>query len=213
MDCSMPGLPVHRQFLDFTQTHILWVGDAIQPPHPLSSPSCLTFNLSQHQCLFKWVSSSHQVAKVSGGYTHSHEGLSCSPSVTSSPFPGPLSPSRRIPPLSSVFSLFIIGDWDAKVGNQEIPGVTSKFGLGVQNEARQRLTEFCQEKALVTANNTRKDSTHGHHQMVNNEIRLIIFFAAEDGQALYSQQKQDQELTVAQIMSFLLQNSDLNWRK
>ena len=48
--------------------------------------------------------------------------------------------------------LFIIGDWDAKVGSQEIPGVTGKFGLGVQNEARQRLIEFCQEKALVIAN-------------------------------------------------------------
>ena len=49
--------------------------------------------------------------------------------------------------------------------------------------------------------------------MVNNKIRLVIFFAAEDGQVLYSQEKQDQELTVAQIMNFLLQNSDLNWRK
>ena len=48
--------------------------------------------------------------------------------------------------------LFFIGDWNAKVGSQEIPGVTGKFGLGVQNEARQRLTEFCQENALVTAN-------------------------------------------------------------
>ena len=55
----------------------------------------------------------------------------------------------------------------------------------------------------------REDSTHGHHQMVNTEIRLIIFFAAKDGEALYSQQKQDQELTVAQIMNFLLPNSDL----
>ena len=62
-------------------------------------------------------------------------------------------------------------------------------------------------------NNTREDSTHGHHQMVNTEIRLIIFFAAKDGEALYSQQKQDQELTVAQIMNSLLPNSDLNWRK
>ena len=52
-----------------------------------------------------------------------------------------------------------------------------------------------------SSNNTREDSTHGHHQMVNNEIRLIIFFAAKDGEALYSQQKQDQELTVAQIMT------------
>ena len=61
-----------------------------------------------------------------------------------------------------------------------------------------------------SANNTREDSTHGYHQMVNTRIRLIIFFAAKDGEALYSQQKQDQELTVAQIMNYLLQNSDLN---
>ena len=52
------------------------------------------------------------------------------------------------------------------------------------------------------------DSTYGHHQMVNTEIRLIILFAAKDGEALYSQQKQDQELTVAQIINSLLQNSD-----
>ena len=74
--------------------------------------------------------------------------------------------------------------------------------------------EFCQENALVLAhtssNNTREDSTHRHHQMVNTEIRLIIFFAVKDGEALYSQQKQDWELTVAQIMNFLLPNSDLN---
>ena len=53
-------------------------------------------------------------------------------------------------------------------------------------------------------------STYGHHQMVNTEIKLIIFLAAKDGEALYSQQKQDRELTVAQIMNSLLQNSDLN---
>ena len=113
--------------------------------------------------------------------------------------------------------LFIIGDWNAKVGSQEIPGVTGKFGLGVQNEVGQRLTEFCQENALVIVNtlfhNTRADSIQGHHQMVNTEIRLIIFFAAKDGEALYSQQKQDQEQTVAQMMNSLLPNSDLNWRK
>ena len=63
MDCSMPGLPVY-QLLEFTQTHIHRVGDAIQPSHPLSSPSPPIFNLSQHQGLFQWVSSSHQVAKV-----------------------------------------------------------------------------------------------------------------------------------------------------
>ena len=61
-------------------------------------------------------------------------------------------------------------------------------------------------------NNARDNSTHKHHQMVNTEIKLIIFFAAKDGEALYSQQKQDQELTVAQIKNLLLQNSDLNWK-
>ena len=64
MDCSMPGLPVHHQLPEFTQTHVHWVGDAIQPSHPLSSPSPPAFNLSQHQGLFQWVSSSHQVVKV-----------------------------------------------------------------------------------------------------------------------------------------------------
>ena len=58
--------------------------------------------------------------------------------------------------------------------------------------------------------NTREDPTRRHHQMVNTEIRVIIFFAAKDGEALYSQQTQDQELTVAQIMNSLLPNSDLN---
>ena len=58
-------------------------------------------------------------------------------------------------------------------------------------------------------NNTRADSTHGHHQMVNTEIRLIMFFAAKDGEVLYSQQKQDLELTVALIMYSLLQSSGL----
>ena len=64
MDCSTPGFPVHHQLLELAQTHVHWVGDAIQPSHPLSSPSPPTFNLSQHQDLFKWVSSLHQVAKV-----------------------------------------------------------------------------------------------------------------------------------------------------
>ena len=64
MGCSMPGVPVHCQLLEFTQTHVHRVGDAIQPSYPLSSPSPPVFNLSQHQGLFQWVSSSHQVAKV-----------------------------------------------------------------------------------------------------------------------------------------------------
>ena len=64
MDWSMPGLPVRHQLLEFTLTYIHQVGDAIQPSHPLSSPSPPAFNLSQHQGFFKSVSSSHQVAKV-----------------------------------------------------------------------------------------------------------------------------------------------------
>ena len=59
-------------------------------------------------------------------------------------------------------------------------------------------------------NNTREDSTHGHHQMVNTKIRLIIFFAAKDAEALYSQQKQDWELIVPQITNSLLPNAELN---
>ena len=64
MDCSTPGFHVHHQLPEFTQTHVLQVGDAIQPSHPLSSPSPPAFNFFQHQGLFQWVSSSHQVAKV-----------------------------------------------------------------------------------------------------------------------------------------------------
>ena len=60
---------------------------------------------------------------------------------------------------------------------------------------------------------TQAKTTYGNHQIVNTEIRLIIFFAAKDGEALYSQQKQDQELTVAQTMNSILPNSDLSWRK
>ena len=76
--------------------------------------------------------------------------------------------------------LFIVDDWNAKVGSQEIPGVTGKFGLGIQNEAGQRLIELCQENAPVietpSSNNTREDSTRGHHQVVN-----------KDGEAVYCQ--------------------------
>ena len=89
-----------------------------------------------------------------------------------------------------------------------------KFGLGIWNEAGQRLIEFCQENALVIANTLFQQhkrrlytwtSPDGH-----TEIRLIIFFAAKDGENLYSQQKQDQKPTVAQIMNSSLPNSDLN---
>ena len=104
MDHSMPGLPAHHQLPEFIQTHVHWVGDAIQPSHPLLSPSLPDFNLSQHQGLFKWVSSSYQVAKVlefqlqhrpsneHSGLTSFRDGLvgsPCSPrdSQESSPIP------------------------------------------------------------------------------------------------------------------------------
>ena len=113
--------------------------------------------------------------------------------------------------------LFIIGDWNAKVGSQETPGVTDNLGLGIRNEAGQRLIEFCQENPLVIENTLFQQhkwrlytwtSPDGQHR---NQIDHI--FAAKDGEALYSQQEQDQELAVAQIMNSLLTNSDLNWRK
>ena len=70
-------------------------------------------------------------------------------------------------------------DWNAKVGSIEITKITGKFGLGVQNEAGQRLTEFCQENTLVIAStlsgDTRDNSNYGHHQMINTEIRLCLF--------------------------------------
>ena len=63
MDCSTPGSSVFHYLLDFAQTHVHWVGDAIQPSHPLSPPSPPAFSLSQHQGLFQWVSSLHQMTK------------------------------------------------------------------------------------------------------------------------------------------------------
>ena len=109
--------------------------------------------------------------------------------------------------LTHTKNVFIIGHWNAKVGSQGSPGVTGRFGLGVENEPGQRLTEFYQENALVIANTflflKRNDFTHGHHQMVNTEIKLITFFVVEYEEAVYSEQKPDLELTVAQIISFL----------
>ena len=105
--------------------------------------------------------------------------------------------------------LFIIGDWNAKVSCQELPGVTGKFGLGVRYEAGQRLITFSQKNALVIANTLFQQHKRRLYtwtspyvdQMVNTKIRLIIFFATKDGEALYSQQKQDWQLTVPQIMT------------
>ena len=64
LNCSMLGLPVHQQLPESTQTHVHWLSDAIKPSHPLSSPSLPAVNISQHQGLFRWISSSHHVAKV-----------------------------------------------------------------------------------------------------------------------------------------------------
>ena len=111
-----------------------------------------------------------------------------------------LTPQKRCP--------FHTGDWNAKVGSQEIPGVTGKFGLGVQNKVGQRLIQFCQENALIIATLPTTQEKTRHRNIT--KIRLIIFFAGKDGEALYTQQKQVQEMTVAQIMNSLLPNSDLN---
>ena len=100
--------------------------------------------------------------------------------------------------------IFIIGDW------KEIPGVTGKFGLGVQHKEGQSLT-VCQENALGHSKHsfptTQVMTIHGHQQMGKTKIRLTIFFAAKDEEALFTQQKQDMELTVPQTMSSLLQSS------
>ena len=112
------------------------------------------------------------------------------------------------------YVLFIIGDWNAKVGSQETPGVTGKLGLGIWNSAGQRVIEFGQENTLVIANNFFQQnkrrlytwtSPDGQHR---NQIDYIL--CSQRWNALYSQQKEDQELTVAQIMNSLLPNSDSN---
>ena len=113
--------------------------------------------------------------------------------------------------------LFIIRDWNAKVGSQETPGLTGKFGLGMRNEAGQRLIEICQENALVIANTLFQQhkrrlytwtSPDGQHR---NQIDSIL--CSQRWRRSIQSKKQDQGLTVAQIMNSLLPNSDWNWRK
>ena len=110
--------------------------------------------------------------------------------------------------------LFIIQDWNAKVGSQETPGVTGKFGLGVQNEAGQRLIEFYQENTLVIENTLLQQhkkrlytwtSPDGQHQ---SQIDYILY--SQRWRSSIQSAKQDRDLTVAQIMNSLLSNSDLN---
>ena len=122
----------------------------------------------------------------------------------------------ELTPKKDIF--FIIGDWNAKVGSQETPGETGKFDLGIWNEAGQRLIEFCQENAQVIANTLFQQhkrrlytwtSPDGQHR---NQIDYILC-SQKWRSCIQSQQKQDQVLTVAQIMNSLLQNWDWNWRK
>ena len=127
----------------------------------------------------------------------------------------PTRPSRTNTKKKGV--LFIIGDRKAKVWSQEIPVVTDKFGLRVQNEAGQRLTEFFQENAVVIANTLFQQhkrrlctwtSPDGKHK---NQIDYIL--CSQRWRALYSHQKQDWELTVAQIMNSLLPKIRLKFKK
>ena len=113
--------------------------------------------------------------------------------------------------------LFIIGDWNAKLGSQETSGVTGKFGLGIQNEAGQRLIEFCQENALVIANTLFQQhkrrlyiwtSPYGQHQ---NQIDYIL--CRQRRRSSMQSTKTRPGADVAQTMNSLLPNSDLNWRK
>ena len=113
--------------------------------------------------------------------------------------------------------LFILEDWNAKVGSQETPGVTGKFSLEVQNEAGRRLTEFCQEFSmpLVIENTLFQQHKRRLHMDITRwsrhfEIRLIIFVAAKMEKLYTVSKKQDKQLTVAQIMHSLLLKSDLN---
>ena len=110
-----------------------------------------------------------------------------------------LTPPKRSP--------FHHRDWNAKVGSQKIPGVTDKFGLGVQNNIGQRLIE-CQENALVIANTLFQQHKRQLYTRTSPDDQYqnqIIFFAAEDGEALYSQQKQDQGLVWLRNLISLLQ--------
>ena len=117
------------------------------------------------------------------------------------------------------YVLFIIGDWNAKGGSQETPGVTGKYGLGVQNEAGQRLLEFCQENTLVIVNTLFQQykrrlytwtSPCGQHWNQNN---YILCSQRWKSSIQSSKKSSGQELTVAQIMNSLLPSSDWNWRK
>ena len=204
MNHSTPGLPVHHKLLDFTQTHAHRVSDAIQPSHPLYLDAISKndrmisvrfqgkpFNITVIQAYAP--TSNAEEAKVEQLYEDLQDLLE-------------LTPKKDV--------LFIIGDWNAKVGQKEIPGVTGKFGLGVQNETGQRLIEFCQENTLVIANTLFQQhkrrlytwtSPDGQHQ---NQVDYII--CSQRWRSSIQSAKTRLGLTVTQIMNSSLPNSDLN---
>ena len=159
-------------------------------------------------CSLPGFSVHHQLPEFT--QTHVHrvcDGIQPSHPLSSPSPPAPNPSQHQSFPMSQLFA------WGGQstgvfsfsiIPSKEIPGLIS---------FRMDWLDLLAVQGTLKSNNTREDSTHGHHQMVNTETRLIIFFAAKDGEALYSQQKQDQELTVAQIMNSLLPSSDWNWRK
>ena len=163
MKCSTPGLPVHHHLREFTQTHVHQASDAIQPSHPLSSPFPPAPNPSQHQSLFQWVNSSHEVAKVLE-FQLQHQ-------------------SFQRTPRTELLQNGLIGSPCTLKDSQE-SSPTPQF-------------KRINSSALSLLHSPILTSIHDHWK----------------NHSLYSQQKQDWELTVAQIMNPLLQNSDLNWRK
>ena len=127
---------------------------------------------------------------------------------------GAIAFSSRPSRTSKKHVLFIIGDWNEKVGSQETPGVTGKFGLGIRNEAGQRLTEFCQEKTLVIANTLFQQHKRRLYTWTSPDGRprnqIDYFLCSQRWRSSIQSAKQDRELTVAQIMNSLFPNSDLN---
>ena len=116
--------------------------------------------------------------------------------------------------LSKKDILFIIGDWNAKVGSQKIPGVTGKVGLGVQNESGQRLIEFCQENALVIANTLFEQHKRRLYTWTSRDIQyqnqIDYILCSQRWRSSIESAKTRPELTVAQTMKSLLPNSGLN---
>ena len=120
----------------------------------------------------------------------------------------------EITPQKDVLSF--IGDWNAKVGSQETPGVTGKFGLGVQNEGGQRLTEFCQENALVIANTLFQQRKRRLHMDITRWSTLKtdwLYSLQPKKEKLYTVSRNKTGSWLWLIMKSLLPNSDLNWRK